>query len=468
MPTNVSEATIAAIATPVGEGSLGVIRLSGPEALDIADRIFESKRGLKPSQQKSFTAQLGYVVDRSFSSPQKVDEAILLIMRSPKSYTTEDLVELSCHGGRIVLQKTLEVCLKAGARLAEPGEFTKRAFLNGRIDLVQAETVLDLVRAKTEQAYRAAQFQLEGRLSELVRDQRDQITYLLSHIEASLDFPDDHLEPMKRDELLKRAQALLAALEGLIRSNRAATWVKEGLRVVLAGKPNVGKSSLMNALLGRERVIVSQTAGTTRDSVEESLDLAGYAIRIFDTAGLRDSQEPLERESVKRSQKMVEEADLVLFVVDASSSLSSEDRKLWENLPDKPKILVCNKSDLLEQPLSKLLHPLAGLNGAPHISTSCRSLQGIDDLKDAISSYIEQSLSETCEEVWVFSVRQRDLFTKARDHVALALRAIEEGLSGEFVASDLKLGQDALGEIVGEVVTDDILDLVFSQFCVGK
>lgn len=462
---------IAAIATPIGEGGIGIIRLSGSGALDVADRIFESSKKSPPSKQGPYTAQFGFVVDPRIvrtgsATAARVDEAVLLVMRGPKSYTCEDTVEINCHGGRAATQKVLEVCLAAGARCAEPGEFTKRAFLNGRIDLVQAETVLDVIRAKTDQSLAAAQRQLQGGLSVRVRTLRDAIAHLLSHIEASLDFPDDKIDPMDQKQMVEKASALVAELETLARFGRHARWVKDGLKVVLTGEPNVGKSSLMNRLAQKERVIVSPHPGTTRDTVEETLEIAGLPVILTDTAGIRSTADPIEAQSVDRSRRSAEEADLVLFVADASRAPGRAETEYWNALGNKPRRLVLNKADLASEE-SHTAYAVWRPDIAA-VATSCATGEGIESLVEAIEAFIRQELPERTDEIWAYSVRQQALFQKAARHAAEARRALESGLSFEFAASDLRLAMDALGEIVGAVVTDDILDLVFSQFCIGK
>lgn len=461
---------ITAIATAAGEGGIGIVRLSGVGALLVADQIFRSPYQKLPSQQPGYTAQYGIIIDPrttgSAAAGQKVDEAVLLVMRGPKSYTCEDTVEINCHGGRAATQKVLEVCLAAGARLAEPGEFTKRAFLNGRIDLVQAETVLEVIRAKTDKSLEAAQRQLQGDLSVRVRALRDGIAHLLSHIEASLDFPDDKIEPMQMKELTAKTAALVKDLEVLARYGRHARWLKDGLRVVLTGEPNVGKSSLMNRITQKERVIVSPHPGTTRDTVEETVEIAGYPIALTDTAGIRDTQDPIESQSVERSRRAVEEADLVLFVADASRLPSSEETSCWAALSNQPRRLILNKSDAASADAAKIYASWSA--AAECICTSCKTGEGIEALTESISHFIRHQIPEKSDEVWVYSVRQQALFQKAAVHAADALSAFESGLSFEFPASDLRLAMDSLGEIVGAVVTDDILDLVFSQFCIGK
>jgi tRNA modification GTPase len=461
---------ITAIATAAGEGGIGIVRLSGADALRVADKIFRSPHHKLPSQQPGYTAQYGIVIDPRTSGGdadgRKIDEAVLLVMRGPKSYTCEDTVEINCHGGRAATQKVLEVCLAAGARIAEPGEFTKRAFLNGRIDLVQAETVLEVIRAKTDKSLEAAQRQLQGDLSVRVRALRDGIAHLLSHIEASLDFPDDKIEPMQMKELTAKTAALVKDLEVLARYGRHARWLKDGLRVVLTGEPNVGKSSLMNRIAQKERVIVSPHPGTTRDTVEETVEIAGYPIALTDTAGIRVTEDPIESQSVDRSRRAVEEADLVLFVADASRLPSPEEAAYWASLSNKPRRLILNKSDAASTDAAKVYS--SWCTAADSSRTSCKTGEGIEALTESISRFIRHEIPEKSDELWVYSVRQQALFQNAVSHAADALKAFESGLSFEFPASDLRLSMDSLGEIVGAVVTDDILDLVFSQFCIGK
>jgi len=463
---NSREDTIAAISTPVGEGGIGVIRISGPEALRVADNIFQSNKATKPSEQSSFTAQYGHVVNQTEGKAIKIDEVILLVMKKPKSYTTEDMVEISCHGGRVVMQKILDLCLTQGTRLAEPGEFTKRAFLNGRIDLVQAETVLSLIQAKTDRSYQIAQSHLEGHLSIKVKEYRDEITNILSHIEAHLDFPDDHISPMVYTDLEKRSNRLNIKIQELICSAKTGLILKDGLKVVIAGRTNVGKSSLLNQLAGHDRVLVSSVAGTTRDTVDISVDVNGCQVHFVDTAGIRSSNEPLEAASIQRSREMVKQGDLILFVLDASKKITEDEIDFWNELNHKPIIAVINKSDLLNGTAYQV--PKSWQSLSKSIQTSCLTQEGLDVLKDEITAFILNQMPERSDEIWVHSVRQLNLFRRASEHLELSEKAFRDNLSLEFIAADLRLAVDALGEIVGEVVTDDILDQVFSQFCIGK
>lgn len=456
--------TIAAISTPIGEGAISVIRISGADALVIADRIFESRRGFKPSQQKSFTSQVGFIVDGGGDGP--VDEVILQVMRMPRSYTREDMVEISCHGGRHVTQRVLGTCLRAGARAAEPGEFTKRAFLNGRIDLVQAEAVLQLIRSKTERAYAIAQRELGGSLSGKVRVFRERLVDFLSHAEASIDFPDQDIDPLKDREVAKGLGVMEEELENLVQGSASGILIRDGVGAVLVGKPNVGKSSLMNALTGTNRVIVSHRPGTTRDIVEELVQIRGLPVRLVDTAGLGSFQDELEKESTARARERMFQADLVLFVVDGSTPLSDAETQVWGELNEHHRFLIINKADLMNSGF--LQRYIALGDGYPCIQTSCVTGQGMGEVESHLERFIMKDAPEIPDETWVSSVRHRDLLRRALEHVRHARDAYAQGLSPEFAASDMRLALDALGEITGEVVADEVLDRIFSQFCIGK
>jgi len=466
VPVTNGEDTIAAMATPPGEGGIAVIRISGPGALAVADGVFVSNKSLRPSAQKAYTAQYGYVTASGAPGGSKIDDVVLTVMRGPKSYTGEDTVEISCHGGRIVVQKVLEACFRCGARPAGPGEFTKRAFLNGRLDLVQAETVADLIRAKSERAFAAARSHLEGKFSERIRRLRDDCAQILSHLEASIDFPEDDPETLTGGEVTARLAELRREVRALELSSGTARVIKEGLKVVITGRPNAGKSSLLNALCGRERVIVDASPGTTRDTVEETIEIRGIPVRLIDTAGIRNADERVESESVRRSRAAAEEADLALFVVDGSVKPTREEERYWECFRDGRGILVENKSDLPPAGRHDGCRRMAG--GSPRVRTSCLRGEGLDRLREEIAAFISERLPERSDDLWVYSVRQADLLKKASKHLEDTLGAAGRQFSPEFAAADLRLAMDALGQIVGEVVTDDILDLIFSQFCIGK
>lgn len=481
--------TIAAISTAPGEGGIGIVRISGKDALRVAARVFEPKSGVSPLHQKPYTAQYGQVVDRpradsrrgadssqgansrggaipSVTAAPVIDEALLFVMRAPKSYTREDMAEISCHGGRYIVEKVFELCLASGARPAEPGEFTQRAFLNGRLDLAQAESVLDLIRAKTELSRKAAQSQLDGDLSRFVTGLRDELADVLSHIEASIDFPDDRIEPMGGPETRKALEAFRLRLARALERSRSGLILREGLKTALVGRPNVGKSSLMNALVRSNRVIVSAEPGTTRDLIEEEVRIGGCRVRLTDTAGLGAAGSAVEADGMRRTESAIDSSDLVLFVVDGSAGPSEEDSRIRARLGGKPHFLVVNKSDTL-QPEALPAHRALSPKTEP-VLTSCLSLTGIEELERRISGFVLRDVPESADEAWAFSARHSEHIRRADEHIAEAIKAYETGLSCEFAAADVRNALDELGSIVGQVVTEDILDKIFSNFCIGK
>ncbi len=465
--------TIVAISTPLGEGALGVIRLSGRRALSIADTIFLAKSKKPVCEQPHLTAQYGHVISRGESAaPEIIDEVLLLVMRAPKSYTCEDVVEISAHGGPAVLQAILRLAIASGARLAEKGEFTKRAFLNGRLDLLQAEGVLDLVKAKTELGRAWAVSQLEGGLSKKIQGFKKELIDILSHLEASIDFPDDFLEPHSLREIQRRFETLSNAIQKCLSSSNIGLIVKKGLKVVITGLPNVGKSSLMNQLVRHNRVIVTPYPGTTRDVVEEEIQIQGFPIRLLDTAGIQDTCHPIEKEGIDRTKRAVLEADLILYVVDSSQAPQAHDQELCGGLADRKKIIVLNKTDLPQRTdRNKFEHwfshvPEDSIVGI--VESSCLQEPGTEKLEEKILSFITQGKAERSDEVVVSSLRQKDLLEKVSQALRDAEQACRDNRSPELIALDVRLALDNLGILVGEVLTDDILDALFSQFCIGK
>ncbi|MBI4352579.1 MAG: tRNA uridine-5-carboxymethylaminomethyl(34) synthesis GTPase MnmE [Candidatus Omnitrophica bacterium] len=455
------EDTIAAIATPPGEGGIGIVRLSGPEAIGVADKIFRSKSGRSVREQRSFTVQVGWIVSNGV-----VDEALMMVMRGPKSYTREDMVEISAHGGTAVLQAILELALKAGARLALPGEFTKRAFLGGRVDLVQAEAVLDLIKAKTELASRWAAAQLEGALSRKIQAMKEELLHVLSHLEASIDFPDDFLEPDGLSRIEERLKKLEEGIGFLLDGSRLGILAKQGFKAAILGRPNVGKSSLMNKLAGSNRVIVTPYPGTTRDVVEEEVRLRGFPMRIWDTAGLRETTDPIEKEGIRRSQRAMREADILLYVVDGSQEWTREDTEWFGRLNGAVKLVVVNKADLPQKIDGEELEQK--LQGDSFVRTSCVREDGTRMLEDEIFRLVTKGAMQVSDEVVVSSVRQKDLLEKALRHLKGAVQACREGFLPELVAVDIREALYDLGVLVGEVYTDDLLEVLFNQFCIGK
>ena len=453
--------TIAAIATPAGRGAIGIVRISGPEALRIGQELFRGERGL--SELKGFAAGLGWVEDRG----ERLDRVLCLVMRAPRSYTREDVVEFHCHGGPAPLRRVLEAALAHGARLAGPGEFTRRAFLAGRIDLSQAEAVAELIESQTEAQARAALRRLGGGLQTAISRLRDQVLELLALLEAGIDFADEEdVQAISRPELSSRLAGLQAEVDRMLSESEAGRVVEEGFTVTIVGRPNVGKSTLMNALLREDRVIVTPHPGTTRDVVEESLNLGGLLVRLSDTAGIRASEDAVEQLSVDRSWRAAASADLVLFLLDSSEPIQPEDSALTAKLGHPPVLLVLNKADLQpglrEEDINRLCP------GAPVISISALTGQGLLQLEAKIAELACSGHSLPGPSDLLLNLRQRQSLRRAGETLGRAQAALAQKLSDEFVAADLRPALGALGEITGESVSAEILERIFSRFCLGK
>lgn len=470
--------TIAAISTPIGEGGIGIIRLSGPESLRIADEIFMPKNGVKPSKRKSHSVMYGHVMksviasdplrgERSnLSCDKPIDEALLTVMKAPRTYTKEDIVEINCHGGIQAAKKVLDLVLDRGARLAEPGEFTKRAFLNGRIDLAQAEAVLDVIRSKTESSLKVAMAQLDGALSAEVDRIRDEVIDIAAHVEADIDFVDEEPDAAADAVLEKRSADIIRRLEQLVDSYGEGAIFREGVLAIICGKPNVGKSSLMNLLLKRDRVIVSPVPGTTRDTVEEMINLRGIPIRLVDTAGIARGRDSLEKEGIRRSKKYVEMADIALFMVDATAGLGREDRKILDLLAGKKKLVIINKIDAGKKVTAAKVRALC--KGDAVIGISVREKTNIRKLENAIADLIWGGEYIQGEGAIVSNARHKELLDKALGNMVSVRRLFEEDASPDLVAVDLREAIVSLGLMIGKSVSDDILDRIFAQFCIGK
>jgi len=452
--------TIAAISTPVGEGAIALIRVSGVDAIAVADKIFRGKE--KPSRFASHAQHFGEILD---GADRLIDQVMLSIHRAPASYTGEDLIEISCHGGMLVSARVLEACLRGGARPARPGEFTERAFLNGKMDLTQAEAVIDLIRARTDLALRSATEQLEGRLGENIRKIRDELISLLAHIDASIDFPEEGIAPDEGETLRARLDSVREEIATLLATADQGRILREGVRVVIYGATNAGKSSLLNRLLGYDRVIVSETHGTTRDTIEETVNLDGVPIRLLDTAGLRASASELEREGIARTEKSLLLADLRLHIADRNASRPPHfDERT--GLPavaspeagDANEIMVLNKSDLPENSDWKDFRALR---------ISCVTGEGVPQLqKEILARITRQNLRP--ESTVAINTRHRDCLCRALESCDRARAALGKTLSPEYVAVDLNEALRAVGEIIGDVDVEQILDSVFGQFCIGK
>lgn len=455
--------TIVAISTPPGEGGIGIVRLTGKDAIKIADRLFHSSKGKSLSDSASHRIIYGFIKDSS--TGETVDEVLVSVMRSPNTYTREDIVEINCHGGMSPLRNVLELAVKHGARLAEPGEFTKRAFLNGRIDLSEAEAVLDLIRAKTDESRRIALEQLRGRLSEKILNLREQIIKICVFIEAYIDFPEEDIELASRKETIESAETILKELASLLKSYDEGRFFREGLAAAIVGKPNVGKSSLLNALLQKDRAIVTDTPGTTRDTIEEYLNIKGLPLRIIDTAGIRESHDMAEKEGVKRSIRAMEDADLVIAVIDGSEPLKDEDLEVLEKTRGKNTIIVINKSDL---PVHGKTASQLETYTAKILEVSATRGDGLEKLKEIIFQSSVKNWKEQKEGVIVTNLRHKIAIQAAYDSLKNGINAIETDKPLEIIAIEFRDSLDRLGEIVGAVTTDDILNRIFSDFCIGK
>jgi tRNA modification GTPase len=487
--------TIAAIATPLGEGGLAVVRVSGAQALAVADKSFlpVGKNSLKPSAAATHTIHFGKIVryknslsrrtgeDRGEGEFEIIDEVLLAVLRAPRTFTREDTVEISCHGGILPAKLVLDTLLANGARLAEPGEFTRRAFLNGRIDLAQAEAVADLIHSRTELALSAANEQLAGKLSQRINRLRDDMMHTLAHVEAHIDFPDEDIAPDTKAQLLKRLENGIAFMDELLRTANEGQILRRGIRAVIVGRPNVGKSSLLNQLLGRDRAIVSHIAGTTRDTIEETANVRGLPVVFIDTAGLREARDEIEQEGIRRSRESLAKAEFILHVLDASEPLTKADENCFTEFAGKKRILVRNKIDLLvklvlpsergspePQRVGNIVSAAAGDSRAPVVDVCCLSGQGIDALKDAIKELVwSGEIKAEMLQVMINS-RHQDALNRARAATLRTIDALRGDATLELAAMDLRIAVNAVGEIVGKTATEDLLDSIFSQFCIGK
>ena len=456
--------TIAAVATPIGEAGIGIVRISGKDALAIADKLFVSRNKQKPSQAKTHTMHYGWIIDAASAGKEIIDEVILTVMRSPRSYTKEDIVEINCHGGIIALRSTLDVVLASGARLAEPGEFTQRAFLNGRIDLAQAEAVLDIIRAKTDSALKISLAQLKGALSKQISSIRRVILDVLSALEANIDFPDEEISPANLNGLAQHLKNTEQKLQGILQASGYGRILREGVNVVICGRPNVGKSSLLNSILRQERAIVTPVAGTTRDTIEEIINIKGIPIKIVDTAGIIEPRDLVEKKAVLRAKEYMRLADLVILVFDGSKKLTADDRELIKRLNKKTVLALVNKIDLKQKiEKDKIVEIFDRF-----VSVSAKKNKNIRLLEDAIFDLICKARLFSPEPVLVTNLRHIECLKGVQKFIARAANSLDNALSFEFIAQDLKDALMYLDEIVGRRFSEDLLDKIFSEFCIGK
>ncbi len=465
--------TIAAIATGMTESGIGIIRISGGKAVEIGSRLFRTSTG-KDILKKvvSHTFHYGYAVDSSYSECENwkdyiIDEVMIVVMKAPRSYTGEDTVEIQCHGGILVMQKILSAVMDSGARLAEPGEFSKRAFLNGKMDLSKAEAVMDVIHSQNEYALRSSVNQLKGRLAEKVKSLRDQILYEIAFIESALDDPEHISLDGYSDRLYEKLENLSDILVKLIASADNGKLMKEGINTVIIGKPNAGKSSLLNTLVGEERAIVTDIAGTTRDVLQETIKLHGINLNITDTAGIRSTEDKIERIGVEKALQYADRSDLVLYVVDGSVELDENDKKIISMLKDKKVIVLLNKSDLSmvteEEDLKNVIP-----EGAVIIRTSNMDKRGIDELEETIKEMFFKGCLKSSNELVITNIRHKEALQEAYSSLMLVKKSMDENMPEDFYSIDLMSAYGSLGRIIGEEVDDDLMEEIFSKFCLGK
>ena len=476
--------TICAIATPIGEGGVGIVRVSGPQAIPLTSKIVSLRRGgclddMRSHQLYVASVQVSVTTSEAGESVQNakaLDEVLVVAMRAPRSYTGEEVVEIHCHGGGLILTTVCEALIRYGARMAEPGEFTRRAFLHGRLDLTQAEAVLDTIQATTTRSLQIAQEQLKGSLSAKVEEMRKEFIHVLAHLEAGLDFTEEDITFLEQDELRNSLISLDADLSSLLVTAEAGRIIREGVVTAIIGRPNAGKSSLLNALLETNRAIVSSMPGTTRDVLEEVVNIDGILIRLFDTAGIREAGDEVEEEGIRRTTEAFEQAELVLLVIDSSADFSEEDRELFKRCNQKKRVVVLNKCDLpgkiSEADIQVVLaeNLAAGHNGnrTKVVSLSATTGSGLEQLRSGVRQVALSTRFESRDSVMVTRLRHKQALVTAQGCVTNSLKSIEQGFSSDCIAVDLRAALDSLGEITGHVSTDDILDQVFSEFCIGK
>ncbi|NLY85406.1 MAG: tRNA uridine-5-carboxymethylaminomethyl(34) synthesis GTPase MnmE [Tissierellia bacterium] len=456
--------TIAAISTAVGEAGIGIVRISGKKSLEIANKVFKGNKVEELNEGHSKRLVYGHIVDRE--NNKIIDEVLISFMKGPHTYTREDMVEIYCHGGIISVRKVLDLVLKNGARLAEPGEFTKRAFLNGRLDLSQAEAVIDMIRAKTDKSFETSLNQLEGSISAKIKEIRDILLEMIAHVEASIDFPDEDIEEVTYEDLEERALKVKEKIEKLLETADRGRILRDGLNTVILGKPNVGKSSLLNAILRENRAIVTDIPGTTRDIIEEYVNIDGIPLRIIDTAGIRKTEDIVEQIGVNRAKKSVEKADLIIAVFDISRELSDEDFQIIDIVKDKKSIILLNKIDLPNKFSKSYIQSLIG--DKLIIETSVASGIGVEVLEKSIKDMFYSGEVEIHSDTVITNLRHKNQLEKALENINSALNDIRNYIPIDCIEVDLKNCWDNLGEISGETIDEDILDKIFSEFCIGK
>ena len=453
--------TIAAISTSIGEGGISIIRISGDKSVDIVDSIFVGKNNRKLYDFKSYTMRYGHVVDKNGS---RLDEVIISYMKGPKSFTAEDTIEINCHGGVVGTNRILQEIIRAGARMAEPGEFTKRAFLNGRIDLSQAEAVIDIIRAKTELSMKSALMQSEGSISKEIKTIRNKLLSVIAHIEVTVDYPEEDIEEITAEKVSEDVTTIISSIDTLLSTADEGKILREGLSTVIVGKPNVGKSSLLNALVKEKRAIVTDVPGTTRDAIEEYISIEGIPVKIVDTAGIRETDDIVEKIGVEKSKEKIDEADLVILILDSSSELSREDREIIKYIKEKKYIVLLNKSDLG----GKIdISELQSLKSKYITNISVKTGEGLNYVKEHIKDLFFNGEIKT-EGVFVTNNRHKQSLIRAKENLESSLHALEYTLAIDLASIDIRNAWVNLGEITGEALEEDIIHKIFSEFCLGK
>ena len=454
--------TITAISTPIGEGAIAIVRLSGPEAITITNELFSGK---DLHEVASHTINYGKIMDPD--TEDIADEVMVSVMRAPRTFTREDIIEINCHGGMVAVNRVLEILLSKGARLAEPGEFTKRAFLNGRIDLSQAEAVMDLIRAKTDKAMSVALKQMDGRLSKLIAKLRQELLETVAHVEVNIDYPEyDDVEEMSHEVMRTKTKEVHQEIEELLSVAKQGKILREGIATAIIGRPNVGKSSLMNTLVQENKAIVTDIPGTTRDIIEEYVNVRGVPLRLVDTAGIRETEDIVEKIGVERSRQVLRESDLILFVLNHNEALTEEDEKLFEAVKGLDYIVIVNKTDLEAKIDLEYVKELAG--DRPIITTSLIEEEGVDELEKAIAATFFDGEIDTGDMTYVSNIRHIQLLKQAKQALEDAMEGIELGMPLDIVQIDVTRTWEFLGEIIGDTASDSLIDQLFSQFCLGK
>lgn len=454
--------TIAAIATGLSNAGISIVRISGDEAFIIIDKIFKSKSGKKKlSKQNSHTIHYGFITDES----EIIDEVMVAVMKAPSTYTREDTVEINCHGGIVVTKRILDTVIKYGARLADPGEFTKRAFLNGRIDLSQAEAVCDIIHAKNDLALKNSINQLQGGVFEIIKESRNKILRDIAFIEAALDDPEHISLEGFPYELSLHLEEETKQIEQLVKASRNGKLIKEGIKTVIIGKPNAGKSSLLNILVGEDRAIVTDIAGTTRDTLEETINLDGIIINIIDTAGIRETKDIIEKIGVEKALRIASEADLVIYVIDSSTELDYNDDEIFRFIKEKKAILLLNKTDLESKVKSE---DITKRTNHPVLNISVKENIGLDKLSDCIRTMFFEGEITLNEDIYITNDRHREAFTDALNSLRLVISSIEDNMPEDFYSIDLMNAYEVLGKIIGENVEEDLINMIFKEFCMGK